>query len=416
MLQDYAIVHRHIESVLPRIERPATGQLPHPFLALSYGKFYPNIIFCWDNHHMAMRFAAAGRPEYFRFLIDNLLHHQASNGFTPNIVNAMDGPDNGVPRWNAQPFLMQGALMALRTGGADRAWAERTFPRLARYLGYYEGHSRAPFGLFRWPMAWMSGFDNDIATSLFQPDSIIPCDLNAWMYLEYRAAARLARDLRRTREARDFAGRACALREAVNDRLWFEEESTYAAYNLLTGRSQYRLGDEYVKDIGLHAFQSCSNLIPLYARMADPRRARRMIRKYVLSEAHFLSPFGIRSLSKSSEYYNNAVWGNPPRYGDHARLTNSNWQGPVWVPLSYFMTHALRHYGFNAAARDLADRTVRLLARALRTTGSFTENFDAETGRPLYAAEFASWNLLADTLHPDLRRGKWIMDPVFEAA
>lgn len=412
--RDFELVHRHIESIMPRIERPATGMLPHPFLAVSHGKFYPSSVYCWDNHHMGMRFALGGRPEYLRYLIDNLLHYQAPNGFTPNIVHALEGPVKGSPRWNASPFLMQGALMALRAG-ADRAWAEQVFPKLVQYLGYYERYCRAPFGLFRWPMPWMGGLDNDVVTTFFPPDTIIPCDINAWIYLEYGAATQLARDLRKPSEARDFARRARGLRKAVNDLLWIEKESTYAAHNLVTGRPQYCYGDEYVKDIGLHAFQSCSNLIPLYARMATPAQARRMIRAYVLREEHFLSPFGIRSLSKASEYYNNAVWGNPSRFGDLRRMSNSNWQGPVWIPLCYFMVHALRHYGFRREARDLADRTVRLLARSLRRIGSFTENYDAETGRPLYATEFASWNILADTLHPDLRQGTWIMDPVFEA-
>jgi putative isomerase len=410
---DFARVHRHIESILPRIEHPAAGRLPHPFLAVSYGKFYPSTVYCWDSHHMAMRFAAAGRPEHLRHLVDTLLHYQEPDGFAPSIVSVAGGAAKGTPRWGAQPFLMQAALLALR-GGAGRDWALAAFPKLAAYLGWHETRSRAPHGLFRWPMPWMGGFDNDVTTTFFQPDTVISCDVNAWMYLEYLAAAQLARDLRMPRPARDFAGRARRLRAAVNDRLWCEEASSYAAFNLVTDRTQYGLGDEYVKDVGLHAFQSSSNLVPLYARMAEPARARRMIRAYVLSEAHFLSPFGIRSLSKASEYYNNAVWGNPSRFGYHGRMSNSNWQGPVWVPLCYFMVHALRHYGFRKEARDLADRTVRLLALSLRKAGSFTENFDAETGQPLYASEFASWNILADTLHTDLQTGSWIMDPVFE--
>ncbi len=75
-----------------------------------------------------------------------------------------------------------------------------------------------------------------------------------------------------------------------------------------------------------------------------------MIERYVLSADHFLSAFGIRSLSRSSEYYNNAIWGNPPRYGPHDRLTNSNWQGPVWVPLCCFVAHAPAHYGYGCEA------------------------------------------------------------------
>jgi glycogen debranching enzyme len=147
--------------------------------------------------------------------------------------------------------------------------------------------------------------------------------------------------------------------------------------------------------------------------MAEPEQAQAMISTYVINEQHFWSPYGIRSLSKSSEFFNNAVWGNPSRFGDHRRMNESNWQGPVWMPINYFVFHALRHYGFAQEAGELADRAVGVLAGSLRLQGSFSENFNSETGEPLYAKHYASWNLLGDTLHDDLASGNWIMDPVF---
>ena len=62
----------------------------------------------------------------------------------------------------------------------------------------------------------------------------------------------------------------------------------------------------------------------------------------------------------------------------------------------------------------LADRTIKVLALSLETVGSFAENFDGDTGAPLYARHFASWNILADRMHEELRSGNWIMDPVFD--
>jgi putative isomerase len=146
-------------------------------------------------------------------------------------------------------------------------------------------------------------------------------------------------------------------------------------------------------------------LIPLYARIAAPEQAERMIRSYALSPEHFRSPFGIRSLSYSSEYYNQARWGNPPRFGDHRRLTNSNWQGPVWIPLNWFVFHALLHYGFAKEAEALADDTFRLIARNVEALGYMRENFHAETGEGLYADHFGSWNILADLMRDYLPGG-----------
>jgi Mannosylglycerate hydrolase MGH1-like glycoside hydrolase domain len=409
----YDRVHKHIETIMPKIERPGGGMLPHPYLVVSYGEHYASSVYCWDNQHMNMRFACAGKPDYFRATIDNLLHHQLPDGFTPSVVSAANGPTHTNPRFHSQPFLMQAALMYLAQTG-DTAWAEATFPKLQNYLAHTEENWRAPHGLFRWPLAYMSGFDNDAVTTFFQPDTIIPCDVNAWMTLEYRSAASLAARLNRPEEGRSYREKADALAGAINDLLWDEEEGSYAAYNLTTGALQLGLSDKFVSNVGRFAFQSCSNLIPLYARVADDDRARRMIETYLLSPEHFWSPHGIRSLSLSSEFCNNAVWGNPPRYGPHDRMTNSNWQGPVWIPVCYFAFHALRHYGYADEARDLADRTVEVLAISLDKQGSFAENFHAETGAPLYCTNFASWDILADQMHLELDTGEWVMDPVFE--
>jgi neutral trehalase len=410
---DLRAVREHIREIMPKVEQPARGHLVRPFLTPSFGKFYPETVYCWDHFHMSLRFAWGGRPEYLRHLVENLLHHQGPNGFTPSTVSAAHGPSHVRPPFHAQPFLTQAAFLYARLTG-DAAWARGVLPKLLLTLRYYETNWRAPFGLFRWPLAYMSGFDNDAVTTFHQPDTIISADVNAWLRLEYLAGTKLAALAKDRAAERSLRARARELAAAVNDVLWDDEAGSYAAYDLCAGRRRFSLGDAFVADVGKFAFQSCSNLIPLYARIAPPARAKRMIETYALSADHFLSPWGIRSLSRSSEYYNNAVWGNPPRYGPHDRMTNSNWQGPVWVPLNYFMCHALRRYGFPRAARDVADRTARVLAKSLREVGSFAENFDGETGAPLYCRNFASWNLLADTMHEDLRKDSWLLDVLFD--
>ena len=183
----------------------------------------------------------------------------------------------------------------------------------------------------------------------------------------------------------------------MNKYLWDEEAEIYAPWNLLEGKRQLRWGGG--NETGQYAYISCPSLLPLFAGIAEPERAERMIRKYVLAPEHFRSRFGIRSLSKSSEYYNNARWGNPPRFSDPDRLTNSNWQGPVWIPLNWFVFHGLLRYGFRSEAVELADNTVELIWKSIQDLGFMRENYHAETGEGLYADQFASWNILSDTFH-----------------
>ena len=99
-----------------------------------------------------------------------------------------------------------------------------------------------------------------------------------------------------------------------------------------------------------------------------------------------------------TDFRQNARWGNPPRFGDWTRLTNSNWQGPVWIPLNWFVFHGLLRYGFIKVAESLADDTIELIFKSICELGFMRENYDAETGEGLYADNFASWNLLADAM------------------
>ena len=244
----------------------------------------------------------------------------------------------------------------------------------------------------------MSGFDNEIAGTIFPTGSILPPDLPSLLYLECRAMDFIAGKL--GHDGSEYGAAAERIRNAVNESLWDEEMGLYASWNLLSGKRQIGWGDGSLDpEVGKYAYVSCPALLPLFAGVAAPERAGRMIREYVLAPEHFRSRFGIRSLSKSSEYYNNARWGNPPRFGDWTRLTNSNWQGPVWIPLNWFVFHGLLRYGFRQEAEALADDTVELIFQSIEELGFMRENYHAETGEGLYADQFASWNILTDAMH-----------------
>jgi hypothetical protein len=82
------------------------------------------------------------------------------------------------------------------------------------------------------------------------------------------------------------------------------------------------------------------------------KKLQRMLR-YLLDEKEFLSPFGIRSLSKIHADYPAWVQLNGQRVEVHyvpgdsdTNLFggNSNWRGPVWFPLNYLLIEALERY------------------------------------------------------------------------
>ncbi len=185
--------------------------------------------------------------------------------------------------------------------------------------------------------------------------------------------------------------------------------------------------------------------IPLWARL------QRVLR-YLLDEQEFLSPYGIRSLSRYHREHPYILRLD----GDEHRVEyvpgesdsglfggNSNWRGPVWFPLNFLLIEALeRYYHFYADRlrvecplgsgqlmnlREVADELARRLARIFlpdeqghrpchgdnpryavdphwRELVLFHEYFDADTGRGLGASHQTGWTALVTHLIEDLTK------------
>jgi hypothetical protein len=88
--------------------------------------------------------------------------------------------------------------------------------------------------------------------------------------------------------------------------------------------------------------------------IADPERLRAVLR-WVLDESEFFSPYGIRSISKFHELHPYHLTIEGKDYGvnyEPGESTtslfggNSNWRGPVWVPLNYLIIETLQKYDY----------------------------------------------------------------------
>ena len=189
----------------------------------------------------------------------------------------------------------------------------------------------------------------------------------------------------------------------------------------------------------------------------DPQHERRLlsipthdrllrILHYLLDEQEFLSPYGIRSLSKIHQDNPYSFWVKEQEYrvaytsGESTNAMfggNSNWRGPIWFPLNYLIIEALeRYYHFYGEAlkvecptgsgqpmnlQQVAQEISRRLGQLFlpdeqgrcpwqgeerrystdphwQNLTLFNEYFDADTGRGLGASHQTGWTALVGRL------------------
>ena len=189
--------------------------------------------------------------------------------------------------------------------------------------------------------------------------------------------------------------------------------------------------------------------------LAIPSRDQlRRVLRYMLDEAEFLSPFGIRSLSRFHEKqpyeFHAADQVHRVDYVPGESNTflfggNSNWRGPIWFPTNYLLVEALEryHYFYGEAfqvecptgsgrmmtlqqvAREIEGRLVNIFLPGRdgrrpchgtdrrwaddphwRDLVLFYEYFHGETGKGMGASHQTGWTALVARLMKDMARGR----------
>jgi hypothetical protein len=174
--------------------------------------------------------------------------------------------------------------------------------------------------------------------------------------------------------------------------------------------------------------------------LLDEERLQRLLSR-MLDEAEFLSPHGIRSLSAAYRDGFTCVVDGQPMSIDYEPGEsrsglfggNSNWRGPIWLPVNVLLADALRRYGayfgdgvtvdlptgsgHRVTLAQLADDLDARLVSLLRVGGNgnrpcdgarieaspdplwreqvtFSEYFDGDTGEGLGASHQTGWTAL----------------------
>lgn len=352
------------------IKRKAQGELPYDYLVPS-GVYEEQ--WDWDAFFMGMALSSEIPSEtiYLKNWVLNFLHNSRSDGFTPGCVT----PKGRDERLNQmKPFLAQGAYFASKLLN-DFTWLTPHLKKLETIVLYREKHLwNKKYDLGVWFNSMESGADNNVAALDFPNETVVASDLNSYIYREYIALSLLYKKLGKDQEAKRYAKRAGEIKEHINTLLWDEKDGAY--YNLDS------------KNGTLIKRVSFNSIHPLWAGIASKERGETFIKKYVLNPKKLWSKYGVRTLSKDDPGYNNINMIKP----------FSNWQGPIWPIANYFFMQALLNYGFQKEAIAVAKNIAQICINDIKKTGGMHENYDAETGLPLAAPNFISWNLLVGNM------------------
>ncbi len=186
--------------------------------------------------------------------------------------------------------------------------------------------------------------------------------------------------------------------------------------------------------------------VHVLAIVDEPQMKRLLAR--ALEPTEFLSPYGLRSLSRCHAEHPFRLGASEVRYEPAEAETkikggNSNWRGPIWFPTSFLMIESIRKLGTAygpglkvraggdagrdlalwEVAQELADRLIRIFTRDAsgrrpvhgdvrkfqedphwRDLLLFFEYFHGDTGVGLGASHQTGWTALVASLIDEWRR------------
>jgi putative isomerase len=400
-----ALLHYFADSA-PKLLRDPAGILKHPSIAPTLpGKAYSNNLWDWDTLWTSQglfRLAALLHDDQLKQKLCkhvsgsllNFLEHESADGQIP-IMMTPDDPaplrllgKNSTSRNQAKPVFGQLALLACDQRG-DANWLQPHFDSILRFYNSWVEHNSSSVGLLVWGDDVAIGDDNDPTTfgrPFFSSANLL---LNCLFYQDLLASAELARRLGRSADHDRLSNHAKELAQRIQTFCWDPRDNYYYTVDVQCVDRRRELIPTIPRGMDMSwrcvpmRVQMFTGFLPLWCGIAPQQNAQKLLNTNYLADDRLCAPWGARSLSSRETMYSLEFSSNP-----------SNWLGPVWIIVSYFVWKGLQRYGYKKEADALADKTLLLLSRDLEANGSLNEYYHPDTGAPLSHNGFINWNLL----------------------
>ncbi len=374
------------------------GSFQYPCIVVTKESSYPCQLWDWGNwaNNIALRQIALHLKTeeklfvYEKGSVMNFLNEQREDGSIDIMIASDPKFDLSpiMPHKNVhKPVLAQHVAFICKYT-KDIAWLQEIYPKLEKFVAYYQKNAKHESGLFYFFDDFAIGVDNDPSTFYRPENSSASIFLNTLMYMELGAMSHLASLLSDADKTAYYKNLQTQLKLAINEHLYDEKDGMYYSAdlnlrkidpNVLLHSGAPRHYSTLIQRLGCW-----SSFLPLWAGIPDKEQAERMVKENLLDEKAFWSKYGVRSLSKYEKMYRLVGTGNP-----------SSWQGGVWILSNYFVFKGLLRYGYIKEGEGLAKATLELLNNDFLSNGAFHEYYDGDTGKGLFNKGFSSWNLLA---------------------
>ena len=267
----------------------------------------------------------------------------------------------------------------------------RSAPKMQAFVDCYYNHYRdKDTGLYYWQTDECIGVDNDPST-FFRPygssGSIL---LNCFMYKELLSMVYLCNCLGMSEAGTSYQKMADDLLASIREHCWDPKDGFYYSVDLnlrpvlkQTNSWQFHQGQPRNWDCLIQRLGVWSGSLAMWAGVATPEQAKEMVEKNLTDTNTFDAPYGIRSLSKMEKMYDVRATSNP-----------SNWLGPIWINANYMTFRGLVKYGYNDQARELVEKTVKVIGMDYEKHGILHEFYLPDSGEPVMNAGFQDWNYL----------------------
>ena len=261
----------------------------------AYGEFFD-----WDLYFENIYLSYYGVSDYDFTNLKLFLDKQQPDGFIARTI----GITYPRPTQMFKPFMAQLVVLGASQNGGDYEWLRaKYYVRLQKYIDRWFAYDHDGNGLPVWNSSDASGMDNQISRSgdleSYRDEGV---DLACYLYRELQAMEVISAKLGKPADSKMYADHAEKLAKAINKVFWNEQDGFYYDHDEKTG--------ETIK------IKSVAGFLPMWAGVASPAQARRLVRDHLLNLKEFWLDYPVATYAKSE-----------PEFYEGSRSGECNWEG-----------------------------------------------------------------------------------------